>query len=306
MEIVVVGSLNMDLVVKLPQIPKPGETLLGGVFNTFPGGKGANQAVASARLGASVTMVGCVGKDAFGKELCDGLAHEGINISHIRMHDELATGVALIEVDAHGQNSIAVASGANFGLTSSDVSRALKAIGEFNVLVMPLEIPLDVVFTAAKIAATMNATVILNPAPAQRLDKSLLELVDLLIPNEHEIAAMTGTEVTDGSEIMKNCQSLFSAGVKNVLVTMGGRGSVLVESDGTQNHILPYHTEVVDTTAAGDCFVGAMAVALNEKRTYFEAANFASAAASISVSREGAQPSLPFRKEVEQIINTRC
>ncbi len=192
MHVVVVGSLNMDLVVRIPQIPRPGETLLGGVFKTFPGGKGANQAVAAARLGAHVTMIGCVGGDTFGQEMRDTLIKEGIDTTHILVHPESATGVALIQVDAKGQNSIAVASGANFQLTSAHVENAMQSIENFDVLVMPLETPLETIYSAAKNAALRGAKVILNPAPAQVLNQDLLKLVDILIPNEYEITLMTG------------------------------------------------------------------------------------------------------------------
>ena len=185
----------MDLVVRMPKIPRPGETLLGGVFKTFPGGKGANQAVASARLGAHVTMVGCVGNDSFGEELRSALASEGINTDHILIHSSESTGVALIQVDEQGQNSIAVASGANFCLTSSNVEQAMQTIGDFDVLVMPLETPLDTIYTAAQIASRKGAKVLLNPAPAQVLEKDLLQLVDVLLPNEYEIGLMTGISV---------------------------------------------------------------------------------------------------------------
>ena len=192
MHVLVVGSLNMDLVVRMPQIPRPGETLLGGVFKTFPGGKGANQAVAAARLGARVTMIGCVGSDAFGREMLEMLAREGIDTTHIRVHPDFATGVALIQVDDQGQNSIAVASGANFQLTGEDVENAIRSMEDFEVLVMPLEIPLETVYAAAQMATQRGAKVLLNPAPAQILDRSLLELVDVLLPNEYEAALMTG------------------------------------------------------------------------------------------------------------------
>ena len=305
MNIVVVGSLNMDLVVRMPQIPRPGETLLGGVFKTFPGGKGANQAVAAARLGGQVTMIGCVGDDAFGREMRTTLAREGIDTTHVLIHPEAATGVALIQVDAQGQNSIAVASGANFCLTGAEVEKALQSIDEFDALVMPLETPLETIYAAAKIAAQRGAKVILNPAPAQVLEKDLLELVDVLLPNEYEIALMTGVPLQTPADTRRAAEKLLDLGVKNLLVTLGSHGSALFSPSAPETLIPAWLVRAVDTTAAGDCFVGALAVALCEGRSLQDAAKFASAAAALSVTREGAQPSLPRRSEVEQFLRER-
>lgn len=305
MHVIVVGSLNMDLVVRIPQIPRPGETLLGGVFKTFPGGKGANQAVAAARLGAHVTMIGCVGGDAFGREMRDTLIAEDIDTTHILVHPESATGVALIQVDAAGQNSIAVASGANFQLTSADVESAMQAIEKFDVLVMSLETPLETIYTAAKIASQRGAKVLLNPAPAQMLKPDLLELVDVLLPNEHEVALMTRQPaLQSAADLQTAAQKLLSLGVKNLMVTMGSQGAILFDGK-TESNIPACPVQAVDTTAAGDCFVGALAVGLCEGRSLLAAAEFASAAAAISVTRDGAQPSLPRREEVMQFMNER-
>lgn len=305
MHIVVVGSLNMDLVVRIPQIPRPGETLLGGIFKTFPGGKGANQAVAAARLGAQVTMIGCVGGDAFGKEMRNTLITEGIDTTHILVQEESATGVALIQVDEKGQNSIAVASGANFQLTSAGVEKAMQSIGSFDVLVMPLETPLETIYTASKIASLRGAKVLLNPAPAQVLDQGLLELVDVLLPNEHEVALMVGLPpLQSAADVRIAAEKLLSRGARNLLVTMGGQGAILFDGK-TELNIPAYPIQAVDTTAAGDCFVGALAVGISEGKSIAASAEFASAAAAISVTRNGAQPSLPHREEVEQFIRER-
>lgn len=305
MNIIVVGSLNMDLVVWMPRIPRPGETLLGGVFKTFPGGKGANQAVAAARLGARVSIIGCVGGDAFGRELCATVAREGIDTRHILVDPDEATGVALIQVDAQGQNSIAVASGANFCLTSADVEKAMQSIGEFDALVMPLETPLETIYTAAKIASRKGAKVLLNPAPAQVLEKDLLELVDVLIPNEYEIAFMTGLQLQSTSDIRQAAERLLAVGPKNLIVTLGNQGALLLDRSLQETNIPAWRVQSVDSTAAGDCFVGALAVGLCEGKSMVTAAEFASAAAAISVTREGAQPSLPRREEVIQFMNDR-
>jgi ribokinase len=305
MHVIVVGSLNMDLVVRMPRIPQPGETLLGGVFKTFPGGKGANQAVAAARLGAHVTMIGCVGGDAFGQEMRDTLKVEGIDTTHVLVHPESATGVALIQVDAKGQNSIAVASGANFQLTSADVERVMQFIGKFDVLVMPLETPLETIYAAAKIASQRGAKVLLNPAPAQVLKPDLLELVDVLIPNEYEVALMTGLPPLQSADDVRNAaEKLLSLGVKNLMVTMGSQGAVLFDGK-MESNIPACPVQAVDSTAAGDCFVGALAVGLCEGKSLLAAAEFASAASAISVTRNGAQPSLPRREEVIQFMNER-
>lgn len=306
MKIIVVGSLNMDLVVRMPKIPRPGETLLGGVFKTFPGGKGANQAVAAARLGVHVTMIGCIGNDSFGQEMRATLAKEGIDTTHILVHPDEATGVALIQVDAQGQNSIAVASGANFHLTSTNVEKAMQIIGEFNALVMPLETPLETIYTAASIAARKGAKVILNPAPAQILEKDLLQLVDVLLPNEYEIAFMTGMQLHSASDINYAAEKLLSLGPRNLIVTMGSQGAILFNEKKARPTIIPaWQVQAVDSTAAGDCFVGALAVGLCEGKSITAAAKFASAAAAISVTRIGAQPSLPYREEVDQFMRER-
>ncbi len=304
MNIVVIGSLNMDLVVRLLKIPRPGETLLGGVFRTFPGGKGANQAVAAARLGAHVTMIGCIGSDAFGKEMRETLADEGIATEHILVHSQEATGVALIQVDAQGQNSIAVASGANFCLTSDYVEKAMQTIGEFDALVMPLETPLETIYSGARIASKIGAKVILNPAPAQVLDKDLLELVDVLLPNEYEIALMTGIPLQSTQDTRRAAEKLISLGSKSLLVTLGSQGALLLDGKTHQETIIPAcPVRAVDSTAAGDCFVSALAVALCEGLTLLAAAEFANAAAALSVTHDGAQPSLPRREEVIRFLH---
>lgn len=296
----------MDLVVRMPRIPRPGETLLGGVFTTIPGGKGANQAVAAARLGAQVSMIGCVGDDAFGKEMHAALVSEGINASHILVRPQAATGVALIQVDSQGQNSIAVASGANFLLTSADVESAMQTIGQFDALVMPLETPLETIYTAARIASSIGAKVLLNPAPAQVLESGLLQMVDVLLPNEYEIGLMTDIPVQNSSNIRESAEKLVSMGVKNLIVTMGNQGALFFDGKTNKTTLIPAcRVQAVDTTAAGDCFVGALAVGLCEGKDLSTAAEFASAAAAISVTRAGAQPSLPYRSEVEQFIHER-
>lgn len=306
--IVVVGSFNMDLVVRMPAIPKPGETLLGGVFATYPGGKGSNQAVAAARLGGEVAMIGRVGADAFGEQLLAMARAEGIDTRFVGVDANAATGVALIQVDAQGQNSIAVASGANFTLTAADVAAAFAQLGAFDLLVMPMETPMHTIVTAAELAKQAGARVVLNPAPAQRLGSDLLHNVDVLIPNEHEAAFMTGIDIHAPQDARQAAASLLRTGPGSVIVTMGSQGALIAEQAGLEiafAQTAPFPVQAVDTTAAGDAFVGALAVALGEGRSLAAAARFASAAAAISVTRIGAQPSLPSRAEVEAFLRSR-
>jgi ribokinase len=306
--IVVVGSFNMDLVVRLPVIPRPGETLLGGVFATYPGGKGSNQAVAAARAGGEVTMIGRVGADAFGDQLLAMAKSEGIDTRFVGVDKNAATGVALIEVDAQGQNSIAVASGANFGLTAADVAAAFGAIDRLDLVVMPLETPLETIVTAAELAQQAGARVVLNPAPAQQLSPELLRNIDVLIPNEHEAALMSGIETNSAEGAREAAAHLIGCGARSVIITLGSRGALIAEAFGGENKVTlvpAFPVKPLDTTAAGDGFVGALAVALGEGQPLAAAARFASAAAAISVTRSGAQPSLPTRAEIDEFVRAR-
>ena len=307
-KIVVVGSFNMDLVVRLPVIPRPGETLLGGVFATFPGGKGSNQAVAAARLGGEVTMIGRVGADPFGDQMLSMAHSEGIDTRFVGIDSQAATGVALIQVDAQGQNSISVASGANFTLTAAEVVTAWEQLEQVDLLVMPLETPMETILMAAGLARKSGARVVLNPAPAQHLSPELLQYVDVLIPNEYEAAFMTGIEIHTQQDARLAAAHLLQSGPGSVIVTMGSQGALIAEPGQPEiaySHAKAYSVKVVDTTAAGDAFVGALAVALGEGHSLLEAARFASAAAALSVTRIGAQPSLPTRAEVDEFLSTR-
>lgn len=306
--IVVVGSFNMDLVVRMPAIPKPGETLLGGVFATYPGGKGANQAVAAARLGGQVAMIGRVGADAFGDQLLTVARSEGIDTRFVGVDARAATGVALIQVDAQGQNSIAVASGANFTLTAADVSASFTQLDQFDLLVMPLETPIDTIELAAALAHRAGAQVVLNPAPAQHLSPELLRNVDVLIPNEHEAAFMAGIAVHTLQDAREAAAALLQLGPRTVIVTLGHRGALIAQREqagAVFAQVAAFSVQAVDTTAAGDAFVGALAVALGEGRSLPAATRFASAAAALSVTRIGAQPSLPNRSDVEEYLQAR-
>jgi len=300
-QVVVVGSLNMDLVVKCPRHPKLGETVLGGVFQTIPGGKGANQAVAAARLGARVEMVGRVGADGFGKDLLDNLSSSGVGISGVLRDSEAATGVALIVVDARGENTIVVASGANMRMLVEDVDAAAAAFRGAAAVLLQLESPVPVVAQAAHLARQCGAKVILNPAPGQPLGADLLALVDYLVPNESETAILTGIEVVDPASRERAADKLLEQGVRTVILTLGEHGALLVNADGAR-HFPALEVKAVDTTAAGDAFVGAFGAALAEGQPVELAMRFASAAAAISVTRMGAQPSLPNRAEVEAFL----
>ena len=299
--VTVVGSLNMDLVVRAPRIPRPGETIIGGEFRTVPGGKGANQAVAAARLGAQVAMVGRVGGDAFGGLLLENLAAAGVDHTFVTRDVEAATGVALIEVDDAGQNSIVVVSGANMRLAPADVEAAAAAIGVADVLLLQLESPLETVTRAAQVAHARGVTVILNPAPARPVPAGLLGLVDVLIPNESETALLTGLPVGDQEEAQAAAAALRRMGVATVILTLGERGALLAYEGGAE--LFPaFDVTPVDTTAAGDAFVGGLAVALAEGRPLREAVRWGNAAGALATTRLGAQPSLPTRQALDDML----
>ncbi len=298
--IVVVGSANMDLAVRCLKIAAPGETVLGGQFMTVPGGKGANQAVAAARLGGDVSFVGRIGKDAFGDQLARALADDGIDTNFLLRDLHQPTGVALISVDAQGQNAITVASGANHQVSPEDVEGARERIAEADVLVIQLEIPLETVTFAVEFARSLNTRVLLNPAPARYddpLPAYLLRKIDVLTPNEHEAANLLGYETTDGLDMADVAQQLHDIGGGQVVVTLGEYGCLIATDAGVQR-VPAQPVTPVDTTAAGDCFTGGLAVALGEGRSLREAINFAMRAAAIAVTRAGAQPSLPRREEL--------
>jgi len=303
-KIAVVGSLNMDLVVRVPHMPIPGETVIGSDFRTIPGGKGANQAVAAARLGAEVTMIGRVGDDDFGRAQLRNLGELGIDTTHVLVDPEAATGIALITLDASGQNSIVLAPGANMRLTKEDINAAQGAIIQSDVLVLQLESPLEVVTYAIDIAHAEGVKVILNPAPARPLPKETLARLDYLIPNESETALMTGLEVADLDSAKEAAERLRDEGVGTVILTLGARGAFLSSAEES-THIPGYEVEVVDTTAAGDAFVGGLAVALAQGQNLAEAVRYANAAGALAVTRLGAQPSLPTRQEVEEFMEGR-
>jgi len=294
----------MDLVVEVPTIPQPGETVLGTNFATFPGGKGANQAVAAARLGADVSLIGRVGQDAFGDQLLTSARADGINVSHVERDDTAATGVAMITVDERGQNSIAVASGANFRLTADHVLEAWGDLEDIDILVMPLETPLETILMAVELAHQSGVTAVLNPAPAQSLPEQILTKIDVLVPNEPETAQLTNMSINTADERREAANKLLALGVGNVVLTLGSQGTLVLDGKTKQFTDVPANqVEVVDTTAAGDAFVAALAVGLGEGKPLTEAAKFANVVGGLAVTKLGAQSSMPLRDEVELFLS---
>lgn len=295
--IIVVGSTNMDMVVKTTHIPAHGETVLGGSFFMNPGGKGANQAVAVARLGGNAIFVSKVGNDVFGKQSFQLFEEEGINTKFIISDGELPSGVALITVDDNGENSIVVAPGANASLWPEDIETAISESDNAGVILLQLEIPIHTVQHAVKQASANGITVILNPAPAAVLSQELLSHIDIITPNSTEASNLSGISVTDMDTAKKAAHKIKELGVKNVVITMGVLGALVLENDSFT--IVPAKkVQAIDTTAAGDVFNGALAVALSEGKDLVNAVSFACEAAAISVTKLGAQSSIPYRNEV--------
>jgi ribokinase len=301
--IVVIGSLNADLVVRTPRFPAPGETTTGSGFAVYPGGKGANQAVAAGRLGARVAMIGRVGKDDHGLLLRLSLMAAGVDVDPTLDDDAAPTGVAVITIDASGQNQIVLAPGANARLRPEDVERHRSLVEAASVVLLQLEVPLDTVEAAARIARQAGVTVVLDPAPAQREALALLPLADVVTPNETELRILVGAAPgpTSADEAAAMARVLQVQGARGVVAKLGAAGAIAVTAQGESRW--PGHTvKAVDTTAAGDAWNGAFAVALAEGRTIDEAGAFAGAAAAISVTRAGAQPSMATRDEVERFL----
>jgi len=304
--VVVVGSSNTDMIIQMKSIPRPGETLLGGRFSIAPGGKGANQAVAAARAagsGGKVTFVAKVGQDLFGDQTIAGLKKDKISTDYVFRDKKNASGVALIYVAEDGENSIGVASGANGALSPADVKKAAKVIAESDILVMQLETPLPTVLEAAKTADKAGVPVILNPAPMQPLPEELLRKVTILTPNETEAESLTGITVTDKKTAEEAASILHRKGVPIVIITMGAKG-VYLSAPECKKMIKSFKVKAVDSTAAGDVFNGALATALSQELDLLDAIRFAIAAAAISVTRLGAQPSVPTRKEIEKMLKS--
>ena len=295
-KILVIGSSNTDMTIKSQTIPHPGETVIGGEFKMGAGGKGANQAVAAKRLGGDVTFMCKVGNDIFGDNAVESYKREGMDVSHVLRSDK-PSGVALILVDADAENCISVAAGANGDLTPDDIESNADLIRNSNILLLQNEIPVESVVLAAKIAHEAGAYVIMNPAPACEFPEEIFRYVDLMTPNQTESEFYTGVHVSDESSAQAAADALRYKGVGDIIMTMGSKGSMGFTSEGT--FFTPSRkVQAVDTTAAGDTFCGALAVALSEGKTLKEAAEFATAASALTVQKMGAQESIPYRNNL--------
>lgn len=300
-DILVIGSLNMDLVVRAERMPARGETLPGLDFHTIPGGKGANQAAAAARLGGQVSMLGCVGEDAFGEQLLATLQGFDVEIGAVRRAAGVSSGVAAILVDAGGDNRILVVAGANGQVSVEDIRAAEEPMRQARLVVMQLEIPLESVLAAARLARSVGTPVLLNPAPARDLPDELLGLVDTLVVNESEAGVLSGLPVNNIEEGFAAGEAMRRRGARQVALTLGAQGALVCSAQVT-GHVPGFPVEVVDTTAAGDAFIGGLAVALLEGKPLEQAARFANAAGALACTRLGAQTSLPAREEVEALL----
>ena len=300
-KVVVVGSFNMDVVIKAERRPRKGETLIGQEFGMFSGGKGFNQATAAARLGADVVAIGRLGTDTFGDILMSASTEEKIDTNFVVRDAEVGTGVATIVIDAAGDNSIILVPHANMRLSVEDVQRAFAQIASADVLLLQLEVPIEASRKAAEIAKANGTKVILNPAPARELPDSFLAQVDILTPNEVETEFLSGLKVSDDEGAQRAAQVLLDKGISTVVLTLGDRGALLLTSD-VRKLIPAYKVDVVDTTAAGDAFCGALATALAQGKTIEDAVAFANAAGALAVTVLGAQPSIPTAEKVEDFL----
>ncbi len=300
--IVVIGSTNVDMIIKSDRLPKSGETLIGGKFFKAGGGKGANQAVAAARAGGRVTFLSRVGNDVFGQEAIQGYRNDKINVSYVKIDQAESTGIALIFVDSKGENCISVASGANMKLDQSDINDATIELDNADVVLMQLETPIETIEYIIKLLKNKQVKTILNPAPALKISDDLLRHLTIITPNETEVELLTGVTVKDEKDALKASKILLGKGVKNVIITMGKKGAFL-HSESDSIFIPAFEVNALDTTAAGDTFNGALAVAVAEGKTLEDAVEYANAAAAISVTKIGAQPSIPLKKEIEDFLS---
>lgn len=300
----VLGSINVDHIMNIAQFPAPGETVIGKQYQTAFGGKGANQAVACGRSGADITFIACVGDDAIGAEILAQLQRDRIHTAAVSVVPEAATGVAMIFVNEDGENVIGISAGANAALTPAHFARYKGLVEQSDALLMQLESPLETVIAAAQAAKNHQTRVILNPAPARELPDSLLTLVDVITPNETEAEKLTGISVSDETGAARAAQVLHDKGIGQVLITLGSRG-VWLSVNGEGRRIPGFKVNAVDTIAAGDTFNGAYVTALLEGKPADEAVRFAHAAAAIAVTRRGAQPSVPWRREIDAFLAER-
>jgi ribokinase len=303
MSIVVFGSINMDLVARTPRLPNPGETLTGHSFQTFPGGKGANQAVACARLGVNTRMVGRVGGDLFGGQLKDQLTTAGVDHENVAIDFKTSSGVAIIAVEDSAENMIIVIPGANGRVGDEDLQRLEGVLSQSKILLLQLELPLQEVLAAARMAKEMGVKVILDPAPAQALPEEIYPMIDILTPNETEAELLVGFPIKTKSDATQAAKILLGRGVQNVIIKMGARGALAL-MDHDDVFYKPYHVSAVDTVAAGDAFNGALAAALCEELPIKEAIRWGMAGGALSVTKRGAQPAMPERKDLLELLES--
>ncbi|EKO3779238.1 ribokinase [Vibrio metschnikovii] len=303
-QLVVLGSVNADHVLQVPTFPRPGETLHGRNYQVIPGGKGANQAVAAARLKADIGFIACVGDDAFGIESCERFKRDGMDIRGVKVQADCPTGIAMIQVSDRGENSICLSAEANDRLTAEAIEDDLPSIRAASYLLMQLETPIDGIIKAAQVAKLAKTKVVLNPAPAHELPSSLLSCVDVITPNETEAQVLTGITVTDDATAQQAATVLHQQGIEIVIITLGAKG-VWLSENGRGQLIPGFRVSATDTTAAGDTFNGAFVTGLLENMPLESAIKFAHAAAAISVTRFGAQTSIPTRQEVDEFLAQR-
>ena len=296
-KIVVIGSCNTDMVVKAGRLPVPGETVLGGTFYMNPGGKGANQAIAAARLGAEVTLISKIGYDLFGLQALEIYRSEKINTEFIFTDQKSPSGVALISVDSYGENSIIVAPGASRSLLTEDIDKAKSTLEEADIILMQLEVPIETVEYAATIAKSYGKKVILNPAPVSVLSNSFLSCVHTILPNRIEAEMLSGIKVIDEESAWRAAKAIGEKGIENVVITLGKDGAYVKEKE-EYTMIPAKEVETIDTTGAGDVFCGAFSVYLSENHTLTESVEFANTAAALAVTRMGAQSAIPYKREI--------
>ena len=300
-KIVVIGSSNVDMIIKSAWLPKPGETVGNGIFAKVNGGKGANQAVAAARGGGNVVFITCLGSDDFAPAMINNFQKDNIDTQFVFVENNVSTGIALILVDNKGENCISVAPGANYFLSLEHISQVETIIKESKIILLQLEIPIDSVLYAIELAHKHGKKVVMNPAPAKKIDDKHMAMIDSLVLNESEAEFLTGLPVTTDTQIREAANALLTKGPKNVVITLGAKGAFVKNSD--KDEFLPaFKVEPIDTTAAGDVYCGNLAVELVEGKSIFEAVKFASAASAISVTRLGAQPSAPSRNETIEFL----
>lgn len=301
--VLVIGSFITDLVFRVNRYPDEGETLIGNSFQRFPGGKGANQAMAASRLGAQVSMVGRLGQDLFGDEQIASFQAAGIDTSGVGRDAQVPSGVATVTIDRDGRNRIIIVPGANMRCSVDDVEAVRDRIAQADILMLQLEIPMESVTRAIEIAAEVGTPVVLNPAPAQAVDPAVLSKVTVLTPNEVEAEQLTGMPVKTPEDAAQAARKLLGFGVQAVVITLGDRGALVMEAGAAEPTVVPaYRVEAIDTVAAGDAFNGALAVRLAEGASLADAARYATAVSAIAVTREGAQPSMPYRNEVNEFL----